>query len=436
MVWAKLSPEEIRLARVWYSQDNVAPSDIATRLKRDKSTLTRLLCKRAERKPQGRKRSLKESQVTSLANKLDGMIKKAAGKKQVTVGMLKRSARSKVGERTILNALHARNIYFRKMREKPVLTETDIKDRKVFAARYRSKPRAWWTSHLHLTIDVKFFKSYLNGKARDHAAAARVKGVYRAPGQGLDSGYVTSGKRFKQNTGAKGVNILAGVGQDRVLVWEQLPDNKWGGGVAASMYKGPVLRALKRAYPARASFNVLEDNDPSGFKSNKGIEAKKGCGIVAFQIPKRSPVLNVCDYALWDEINRRMRRQEERWPKSKQESRPEYLRRLRRTAMNLPKAFTRKSLQDMKRRCCRLHIAKRGPFRGRRQLTPAGAHQCRAHVCYMWRSLLSSKVAKSLRLCTKAIVALRAAAVAIITMSSTMSVGRPLGGRFHCSPTP
>ena len=62
---------------------------------------------------------------------------------------------------------------------------------------------------------------------------------------------------------------FGGVGQDRVLVWEYLPKNKWNGGVAADMYLKFVRRSLQRAYPERKYFNVLEDNDPSGFKSNK-----------------------------------------------------------------------------------------------------------------------------------------------------------------------
>ena len=53
------------------------------------------------------------------------------------------------------------------------------------------------------------------------------------------------------------------------MVWEYLPKNKWNGGVAADMYLKFVRRSLQRAYPERKYFNVLEDNDPSGFKSNK-----------------------------------------------------------------------------------------------------------------------------------------------------------------------
>ena len=83
---------------------------------------------------------------------------------------------------------------------------------------------------------------------------------------------------------------------------------------------------------------------------NKGEAAKSEAYIRAFEIPKRSPELNVCDYALWAEVNRRMRELEAGWSDSKVESREEYLMRLRRTAMRLPKAFAIKTNRSMKRR--------------------------------------------------------------------------------------
>ena len=103
----------------------------------------------------------------------------------------------------------------------------------------------------------------------------------------------------------------------------------------------------------------MEDNDPTGFKSAKGEAAKSAAGIEVFTIPKRSSQLNVCDYALWTEINKRMRRQERRWPAGKKETRAAYLKRLRLTALRLPTAFINKSISNMRVRCKRL-LAARG----------------------------------------------------------------------------
>ena len=102
----------------------------------------------------------------------------------------------------------------------------------------------------------------------------------------------------------------------------------------------------------------MEDNDPTGFKSNKGKAAKAAARVQPFVIPPRSPDLSLCDYALWQEINRRMRRRESTWPKARKESREAYLLRLKQTALRLPKAFLEKSVKDTRRRCQLLHKAK------------------------------------------------------------------------------
>ena len=360
--WKKLSSDEVRLARAWYTCEGLSPSAIAKRLRRNKSTMTRLLVKRHAVKVQGRPRALSAKQVATLVRKLEQLVAKAAGKYQVTVKVLRRSSRCKASERRILDALHQQNIFFRRMREKPVLTPADTAERAAFAAKYRHKSADWWSSHVHMSIDVKLFQVYLHGAAREQAAKQAVKGVYRAPGQGLHGPYVKPSRRFKQNTGAKSVRVLAGVGQDRVLVWEYLPENMWNGDVARRMYTGPIRAALQHAYPERSMYNVLEDNDPSGFKSSKGLEGKKTACIRSFNIPKRSPSLNVCDYALWDEVNRRMRAAEKGWGFGKKETRPQYLARLRRTALGLPSTFITNSVQDMRCRCLRLHAAKGGHF--------------------------------------------------------------------------
>ena len=200
-------------------------------------------------------------------------------------------------------------------------------------------------------IDVKSFRVYLNGKARARAAQEGARGAYRGPGQGLEPQYLKPPGKLQYNTGARGVKVLAGVGNGRVLLWEYIDGRNWNGEVAREMYSGPMLAALRRAYPAKRTFRVLEDNDPAGFKSKKGEAAKKEAKIEVFDIPKRSPQLNICDYALWAEINRRMRGQEKEWPEGKKETRKAYLARLRRTALRLPSTFVTKSIGDMKRRC-------------------------------------------------------------------------------------
>ena len=95
-------------------------------------------------------------------------------------------------------------------------------------------------------------------------------------------------------------------------------------------------------------------NDPTGFKARAGVQAKAAVGIKAFEIPKRSPDLNVCDYALWAAVNRKMRRQEKKIPRAKRETPAEHIARLRRAAHSLTPAFINKSIGDLRRRCQRL----------------------------------------------------------------------------------
>eukprot|EP00973_Karenia_brevis_P084620 11742573-Karenia_brevis.AAC.1 len=123
-----------------------------------------------------------------------------------------------------------------------------------------------------------------------------------------------------------------------------------------------MLDALKKAYPSARRHSVLEDNDPTGFKSKLGIAAKRASGIYPFEIPKRSPDLSVMDYAIWRAINRKMRAQERRMAKGKRETRQQYIRRLKRAALSLDPAFIKKSIMNMKRRCQLLYAAKGSYF--------------------------------------------------------------------------
>ena len=367
--WSKLSSEEIRLAKMWFHEDGKEPSEIAALLRRDKSTFTRLLCQELERKKDGRPRALTEAQIDRMVETMEDMIIKANNEYRITVSMVKKECRLKVSEKTILEALHDRDIYFRPCRDKPDLTDQDVCDRKAFGEKYAEKPATFWTQNVQMTIDVKYFKIYTNKAARSRAAREGAWGSFRTKAQGLLAQYVRPSKRLKWNPGARGVHVLAGVGNGRVLLWEYIDGRRWSGAVAAEMYKGPMKTCLERAYPGRTKWTILEDNDPTGFRSKAGMQAKAETGIEVLQIPKRSPQLNMCDYALWKEVEKRMRAQEKRFAPSFRESRRAFLKRLRRTALRLPSSFISSSLKNMKLRCQRLVAAEGGHIE-------EGGHHC------------------------------------------------------------
>ena len=201
----------------------------------------------------------------------------------MNIGSLVRMSR-----RRMLEAFHERDIYFRPCRDKPDLTEQDIVERHAFGKKYAGKPESFWLNGVDLTIDVKYFKVYTNGSARSRAAREGTWDSFRTKAQGLLAQYVRPSKRLKWNPGARGVHVLAGVGQGKVLLWEYIDGRRWSGSVAAEMYKGPVKQCRERAYPDRSKWTILEDNDPTGFRSKAGMAAKAEAGIKVLQIPKRS----------------------------------------------------------------------------------------------------------------------------------------------------
>ena len=119
--------------------------------------------------------------------------------------------------------------------------------------------------------------------------------------------------------------------------------------------------ALRRNYPNKRTHKVLEDNDPTGYKSGAGVAAKRASKIDVFEMPCRSPDLNPLDYSIWSELNKRMRAQERTW-KTKKESRDQYVARLKRTAEGLDRAFVDDAIGNLAVRSERLYQAKGGYF--------------------------------------------------------------------------
>ena len=356
----KISEEEARLIKMWHKEDQKPPREIAALLHRDKSTITRHLRVKKSICKQGRQSGLSKGQVDRLIAKAEQYIKQAQGRYRITYQLIKRRTRTKVSTWTIMRAFHKRGISFKKFREKPILSDEDIAERFKFAKANRRKSEKQWLK-IHMHIDCKWFPVYLNGKARLFAARRRTYGAFRGRGLGLSKAHVRPRKDLKFNTGSRGVMVLAGVGPGGVMVWEALRgQQKWNAATAAELYRGPIASALRKAHPRLRRFRVLEDNDPSGFKTKKAENAKAASGIKPFVIPKRSPQLNVLDFAVWSEINSRLRKQELRYSGKKKESRAQYLLRLRRTAMRLSSKFMTKSIKNLKLRCKRLYEAKGG----------------------------------------------------------------------------
>ena len=177
----------------------------------------------------------------------------------------------------------------------------------------------------------------------------------------MKSSHVKPSGKLKLAQGAKGILKMGGVGGGKVLVWHTITE-VWPGKTAADTYTSVVQPALQKQYPSSKTYVALEDNDPTGNLSKAGVAAKDAAGISVFRIPRRSPDFNVLDYAVWAEVERRMRRTEREVAPCKRGTRQEFERRLNRTAKQLPTKFIDNAIGDMQRRCQLLVDVKGGLF--------------------------------------------------------------------------
>ena len=182
--------------------------------------------------------------------------------------------------------------------------------------------------------------------------------MYRSKGKSLRAGHVNPNPKLKQYTGGKGILKTGGVGHGRVLLWRTV-EGIWNAAAASHLYGEVLPPILKKEYRGIKTFTLLEDNDPTGNTCKKALAAKKKNGLVMLKIPFRSPDLNVLDYAVWAEVEKRMRKQERRFKGQKHETRADFEARLNRTARNLPAAFINKAIGDLHSRCQKLYEAKR-----------------------------------------------------------------------------
>jgi hypothetical protein len=351
-----LQAREVKIIRNLKKKLKLAVTKIAAAVERNKTSVYKALDPKWTACKRGRKDAIGAKGVAHIIRTLNSMIKKAKGLQEITLRMVKRKSKCKAGLRCIREHLQKKGIRFRRLRSKCILSAEDVKARFKFAKKYRRKTKVWWLRNIDLHIDLKNFQVYLSAAARDMAARREVRGAYRKLGQGLDDCYVQQPKSLRYNTGCKPVKIAAGVGKGRVHMWAEMK-GKWTGAKAAAMYSGPLKSALKSAAPRKRVHTVLEDNDPTGFKSKLAEKAKRAEKIKIFKIPPRSPDLSVCDYALWKQITRKMRKQEAKFPKSKRETRAEYVRRLERAAKGLTAEFVKKAIGDMRVRVQRLYEA-------------------------------------------------------------------------------
>jgi len=312
--------------------------------------------KRGRKETRGRKHAWTKKNAVKVNVIRKQLIKKAGGEKEVTWDKVIRMARvPKVHASTAARALDDAGIpvAWRPPREKPLRTEEHEKERLRISRQLKAKPLRFFTDTLDLSMDNKKWPVPTTLRGRAFLKMTKVRGHLRTRAEGLKPGFTKPNNRKNRiNTGSS-VNVCAAIINCRIRVWHYLP-KKWNAAEAVKLYEGPIKSALRRHRGVKSTYRILEDNDPTGYKSNAARDAKRALGIKPITFPKYSPDLNPLDFFLWAEIERRMNHTRLK----RLETVAEYKARLRRTALSIPEEMIREALECIKKRAAQVVVAK------------------------------------------------------------------------------
>ena len=340
-----ITPAEIhrRLAKQRSSSGSAGP---------DLTTVRRALRGRTFRRSavetRGRCRSLTPINMRALDTARKRLLKKADGEYEVHWDDIIAAARTPAIHRT--TAARRMNeagydIKWRTPRLKPSRTEAVDAERMRICGNLKKKRASWWTDTVDAYIDCKDWPIPRSIRGRVHLNRRKVRKHLRKKSEGLKRGFTkTDQRKHRMNLGSN-AKLCAAIIGDRVRVWHYLPKT-WSSAEAVKLYKNILAPALKRHRGSKRRYTILEDNDPTGWKSTAARAAKASLKITPLEIPAYSPDMNPCDFALWDEVERRMA--EQQTPDG--ETPDGFKARLRRTAKGIPKATVLKMVLAMKRR--------------------------------------------------------------------------------------
>jgi hypothetical protein len=242
----------------------------------------------------------------------------------------------------------ATELRYRPARAKVQIKEQDAKLRRVFVKKWLKKPKGFWSKQprpkkggVHGYYDCKLFPLALTPAQKKRFNQTTVVGHLRLPSEGTDRGF-TKPRQKHAFLGMPSVNIAAVVSQDRIIMWKAV-EGSWNGARAAETYEH-MGKALKKRFGEKRSFTLVEDGDRKGNQSNKGKNAKKKAKIHALTLPPRTPSLMPLDYSIWKEVLKRMKACEP----TARETKGDFIDRLRRCAMRLPRGYVGRVLDRMK----------------------------------------------------------------------------------------
>jgi hypothetical protein len=302
--------------------------------------------KRSAIETRGRPKALTKANLKAVDKAREKLIIKANTEYEVTWDdVIKKSRVPSVDRTTVAKNMTKAgyDVKWRPPREKLVRGEMDEQERKDKCNKLRKLPESFWQRTVDCYMDNKKWKIPTTKKGIRFLRMTKVRGHLRKPSEGLKKGFTKPNAR-KHNVSVGSVNVCACIIGGKVRVWHYLP-KRWCGEAAVDLYEKVVAPALIKHRGVKRSYVMLEDNDPTGYKSNAAKAAKKKLEMSPIDFPAYSPDLNPLDFSLWEEVSNRMEKK-----RVKNESASEYKVRLRRTALSIPEPVVRKMLGSIRAR--------------------------------------------------------------------------------------
>ena len=306
----------------------------------------------------GRKRSWTRANVLT-ANKIrKELYKKGKGAEEIHWSQIIVKARvPKIDPTTAARSFRRAglDVAARKPREKPMRSPKHEQERMIVCMKLMEKPNSYFTKTLDLIMDNKHWDCPTSAAAQRYGRMRKVRFHLRTRSEGLKKGYTKpSCKKNRVNPGAS-LNVCAGIINNKIKIWHYLPKS-WCGAAAEALYRGPIIRALRRYRGEKHAYRILEDNDPTGYKSSKGKRAKREPKIEPIHFPPYSPDLNPLDFYIWTAIEARMAKH----AVHSKETVGEFKARLRRTALRLPAELIKKAVASIRKRAAAIVEAEGG----------------------------------------------------------------------------
>jgi hypothetical protein len=162
--------------------------------------------------------------VDKVLKVAEKMQKNADGQKEISLEMIQRAAGVKLSPTTVRKAFKERGVGFFKLKEKPLLEEQDVKDRRKWAEAHQRRTEAQWITKPHAIIDNKSFQITANRKSREFLARRSVRGAYQKKGTGPKK-WLVKPKSGTNKAKFPSVQVTAAVIKGKIRVWNYVEGN-------------------------------------------------------------------------------------------------------------------------------------------------------------------------------------------------------------------